>query len=428
MTTPKVFNTKNKINFYKNSKTEKDKIVTGFNYMPVHKHFPPYIREWVNGIYCYNYNNIKLLPNYNTVAYSFARSFFFSYDMNINLSKKKKSKIWRRKNSNLKKLNAGEPYMKHTNDKVDITIYTYGRNTTSHTRKIIPSIFIMNEYYKSLKMNYYLLKRKLKSNINNKYFKKYTRDILINKYMIGIFKNTKNCEILSDLPLFRTFNFLNKNNIFTNNNLKILYVKELNNYIKKAMQDEIISLIHKQFIFYEQSKYEEQYVKTLMILFENIYNKKIILDIVNLKNSYNSNNIFTNILLNKLKIEFKRKNMSRLALDMFELITVNSILISEFHYKEIVTSNRDKIMHSIKNKFVKGMKITTRGRSLKKNTSTRSITQHLAKGSIRNIDSSDKGLSAVLLRGYAKSNTVCVKYGSRMRSGSFGLKTWISTT
>ena len=45
---------------------------------------------------------------------------------------------------------------------------------------------------------------------------------------------------------------------------------------------------------------------------------------------------------------------------------------------------------------------------------------------MKNMDSSYKGLSAVVLRGYARSNLQYTKLKSRIRIDSFCLKEWVS--
>jgi hypothetical protein len=49
------------------------------------------------------------------------------------------------------------------------------------------------------------------------------------------------------------------------------------------------------------------------------------------------------------------------------------------------------------------------------------------KGSLKNIDSSYRGLSAVMLRGHVKSNLQYTMTNSKTRNGSFGLKGWVSS-
>ena len=86
------------------------------------------------------------------------------------------------------------------------------------------------------------------------------------------------------------------------------------------------------------------------------------------------------------------------------------------------------IMNSLKHKSVSGIRLEAAGRLTKRNTAARSVFKVRYKGNIKNIDSSDKGLSTVMLRGHAKSNLQYSILKSKIRIGSFGLKGWVSSS
>jgi len=73
-----------------------------------------------------------------------------------------------------------------------------------------------------------------------------------------------------------------------------------------------------------------------------------------------------------------------------------------------------------------GVRLEATGRLTKRLTASRSVYKLKYKGSLKNIDSSSKSLSSVLVRGNNKSNTQFTKINSKTRNGSFGLKGWIS--
>jgi hypothetical protein len=60
-------------------------------------------------------------------------------------------------------------------------------------------------------------------------------------------------------------------------------------------------------------------------------------------------------------------------------------------------------------------------------TASRSVFKVKWKGNLKNIDSSYKGLSTVMLRGHAKSNVQYTNVNSKNRNGSFGIKGWVSS-
>lgn len=86
------------------------------------------------------------------------------------------------------------------------------------------------------------------------------------------------------------------------------------------------------------------------------------------------------------------------------------------------------IFKSIRNKSVSGIRLEVAGRLTRRNRADRALFKLRYKGNIKNMDSSYKGLSAVLLRGYAKSNLQYTKLKSIIRIGSFGLKGWVSSS
>lgn len=76
----------------------------------------------------------------------------------------------------------------------------------------------------------------------------------------------------------------------------------------------------------------------------------------------------------------------------------------------------------MKNKYVTGIRVEAAGRLTKRNVASRSLFKLRYIGNIKNMDSSYKGLSTVLLRGYEKSNLQYTKLKSHIRIGSFGIK------
>ena len=491
--TPKIFKTKNRLCAYslpKKSITQKGQSLTDFNSMFKSRHYPPYITEWVNSVYYYNKSNVKPLPSFDINVYKLIKSYFNLYIIKHNNMTKSKGWRIRAKKSTVERLIAAKPNMKHTNDKVYITIYTYDRNTPKYTEMISNTFTIdhlsdkYHAFFENLKSKYVLLESKLKHRLSDKHLKKHLRSVIINKHKPLFFKSIENYK----KTLRNKLNFVfNKSNplFLYNEKSEVVLRDSLNNYVKKVMWDEIVSICYKQCLCFEQSKYEKQHIQLLSILLENIYKKKVVLDIVNLKYFYNNSSIFNDTVLTKLKIK-KNKVIDVLsyALDTFNVPPLNRIKIYLEMYnkktfvqnaflKKIINHNLEshdlhsknfndiidmslfsdssnhssihstdsialsqeytsdvnlhKIMDSLKNKFTKGIRIETAGRLTKRNTADRSISKHGYKGNIRNPDSSMKGLPTVLLRGHVKSNLVYTQSKSRLRIGAFGLKTWVSS-
>jgi hypothetical protein len=49
------------------------------------------------------------------------------------------------------------------------------------------------------------------------------------------------------------------------------------------------------------------------------------------------------------------------------------------------------------------------------------------KGGLKNVDSSFRGLPAIMLRGYLKSNIQYTVINSKNRNGAYGVKGWVSS-
>ena len=106
------------------------------------KHYPPAIKEWNNSIYTFHPNNsLKLLPSIDKSVYNILKGYFnlnptLTYDTKHSISK-------RLKRFSMIKLFIGKPEIKHSNNKVIITIYTYNRKKIYFLNKIKK---IMNIY------------------------------------------------------------------------------------------------------------------------------------------------------------------------------------------------------------------------------------------------------------------------------------------
>ena len=136
--------------------------------------------------------------------------------------------------------------MKHTNDKVCITIYTYDRSSTHYLGKM-GETFSMDQlikyfsFYINLKRKYLSLEHRLKEKIKNEYFKGYFRNEIINKHKQFFYKGA---EDYNNLLAHKNTDFIakiaenNDNSLLLHNlkkELKVVFYQNLNNYIKKVM-------------------------------------------------------------------------------------------------------------------------------------------------------------------------------------------------
>jgi Mitochondrial ribosomal protein (VAR1) len=262
-----------------------------------------------------------------------------------------------------------------------------------------------------------------------------------------------------------------------------IFKNKYNNFINKIVMDKEISIItyFKLLLSLNKSKFEDTLVLKLKPLIKKIYNKEVELNIVNLKAIYLNSDIFTqaislklqnrnnrllNILryflhmvklskINFLKERFSYINNKDLWVNKVKNLTfkslypnvvkdsVNQLLISIFTnsnfsnklernkscYKTGIDLNFDLlkyIFNALKYKSIAGIRLEAKGRLTRRFTASRSVFKIKWKGSLKNIDSSYKGLSSVILRGYIKSNVQYSKINSKTRNGAFGIKGWVS--
>ena len=83
---------------------------------------------------------------------------------------------------------------------------------------------------------------------------------------------------------------------------------------------------------------------------------------------------------------------------------------------------QENILNSTKHKNIYGVRLEAAGRLSRRLTASRSVFKLKYKGSLKNINSSYKGLSTVMLRGNTRSNLQLTKISSKTRNGAFGLK------
>lgn len=446
----KIFNKLKKINF------------SADGYIPVNnnkagkpKHYPPANKEWYNSIYAYNLNTVKLLPTMDKVILRFIKSYFNFYSRKLekNVGFKKLRLRFRRLSTNRILISKAE--LKHTNDKVIITLYIYNRQK-----------------------KYYLNKLKTISALN--FLKKKSL-----KYKLYIIKK-KGLKIVKKVMQQKKILFINYNN---NNYEKNYEIKYLKIFFKICLYKELLSLYFHQILYLNESKFKHNYILPLINLIENFYNKKVDFNLVNLKYLYLNSYILTEIVVTKLKNK-KNKLLRILIKSLFKYtvpaidslamydemynkkkipqnLTINRLSffnkdkkyilqaisnadpLDFFLYKkytekeklffnhckwlkiindnDMVNDVTDMALSFIKYKSVSGIRLEGAGRLTRRKKADKSISKVRYKGNIRNIDSSIKGLPSVFLRGHAKANLQHTKLKSKKRIGSFGIKGWVSS-
>lgn len=434
-----IFKQKNKDTI--NTLNSKPKVVSinrQSNYLGYVRHFPPATKEWCNSIYAYNKNTTKSLPVYGNIIINLIKSYFNLYNADL------EKKIYKRSNRLRVKLTrrstnrifVSKAELKHTNTRAIITIYTYNeqeRYLLNKLEKIDPIVGIKKRRF--LKKIRYIKLQGL--NIINQVNTE--KGLLCNKQLINKFK-------YYETRLYKDFT-------------------------TKFLKKEMLNFIYLRLISFNKRKFENTYLLPLNKLIKKIYDKKIEFNLIDLKYFYLNSDIFSQAIAIKIKnnknkllkvlkaslsivkLPYLNKLSDRYSSEKLYITSLTGKLenfdaLSLVSFKDTSKNNNDvlhqllqvfknkndysnyietAVLNSIRNKTINGVRFETSGRLSKRFTASRSVFKIKYKGSLKNIDSSYKGLSSVMLRGHARSNIEYTNVNSKTRNGSFGLKGWISS-
>ena len=271
---------------------------TSYNQTGETKYLPPVSKEWKNHVYNYNANNSINFPIYDLNINSLIKGYFSMYFNNETL-KSKYIPRWRKRKI-LRKIFVSKAEIKHTNNKAIITIYVYNKEKPI----LKQGLKLLKKYHKGL----YLFWLK---------FLKYAKLSILQTTTTNINKASK-----SETPAAENFFQIFWNFILKNENLSKLYYesfKSKNNKKITAMplDKQLLSkdTINKSKNFFlkirrlrlkinlNKYKLENKFLFKLSTLISKYYNKKVEFNIVNLKSLASNNDIFTELLTQKLKKE-----------------------------------------------------------------------------------------------------------------------------
>lgn len=349
------------------------------------------------------------MPSTTVSAMKIIKGFFNVYNKSLEKIIRTKRLLlrFRRLSSNRLYLSNGE--FKHKNNSVLINIYLFNRQKYNYLSKL---------------KNIYLKKFLSKKSLNNNLIKTFR----------SIYKKGLDClkEVNKDkYLLIKALNIIEKNpkyKISTFKNLSEhtrLFYKNLVNLTMKKLR---LYFLYKQLLYLNKSKLNYTYLRLLKKYLENLYNKNVEFNIINLNRFYlNSDILFESVklkltrnkrkmrkILNKIKNKIKINNKKLLNITLPEKNKLNQI--------QDVKQLKNIVFNNLKYRHVTGFRLEARGRLSRRYTASRSVFKLKYKGNLLNLDSSINGLSSVILKGNLKSNIQYTKLNSKTRIGSFGLK------
>ena len=391
------------------------------------RHYPPSNQEWSNSIYAYNKNLIKLLPVKDDLVNKILKS-YFNLSLFHNKIKNKSRRLRNRfRRYTVNRIFLSRAEMKHTNNKVIITVYTYNRNLKYLYNRIINLL----SRIKPKKKGAASVKKRNKRRVYDYHvFFSLPRKLkLIRKKSLNLINKVKKEKRI----IFKILQWKNSSGLcLFKNYKKQIYV----NLIKKSLKKEILYLKYNQMCLLHDYKNKTRFMLGLNSIIQKIYHKKVEFNIVNLKYLHLNSNMFLESIALKLR---KRKNRVLRVLNRALKLVKLPMSKKYFYYVdngslESLNINSDilslaqtnileyNVLNTLKHKTISGVRLEATGRLTKRLTASRSIFKLKYKGSTKNIDSSYKNLSSVMLRGHEKSNIQYTNLNYLTHNDAFRLK------
>ena len=406
------FNHKLSINNYilkKNTKTqsksEKGEYINTIYY-------PFSSKEWFTNIYSYNKSYVKSLITNDTVLNKLLQSY-------CNMLQDKIKILFKRRRYNKTRYSANKLYtsraeLNHTNTKIFITLYLYNKQKSfieQYIRKIITWTILKKKIVEEKTIFVLNHKNRLLHLLKNSFFisKKWNTVFLkkMNNILIYLLVNIREeLLILYKIPTYYIWllkKFFNlQNTLFTCTKLINFNKNKFNNVNLYLRNFGLISLI------------------------EKLYNKKVEIDLVELKSIHLNSDVFSSAVALKLR---DRKNkavriLRKAILQMVRIPDLHTLITFDDNMEAI---NKNNIIKTIKQQIVSGVRFEASGRLTRRLTAMRAVFKYRYAGSLKNIRSSFNNKSSTMLRGYVKSNSQYSLINSKTRNGTFGLKGWVSS-
>ena len=159
----------------------------------------------------------------------------------------------------------------------------------------------------------------------------------------------------------------------------------------------------------------------LISLIEKLYNKKVEINLVELRSIHLNSDVFSSAVALKLR-DRKNKAVRVLRKAILQMVRIPDLHTLITFDDNTETVNKNNIINTIKQQVVSGVRFEASGRLTRRLTAMRAVFKYRYVGSLKNLRSSLNNKSSTLLRGYAKANSQYTLINSKTRNGTFGLK------
>jgi hypothetical protein len=135
------------------------------------------------------------------------------------------------------------------------------------------------------------------------------------------------------------------------------------------------------------------------------------------------NNTISTMLKKIKKNKIRNDNLNKLLLKFYPLADNLKLNVIKKPFSIIRSfSLEDYVLRSLKHLNLRGIRVEAKGRLTRRFTASRSVSKMRCKGGLKNVDSSFRRLSTIMLRGIVKSNLQYSTINSKNRNGAFGIK------
>jgi hypothetical protein len=379
-------------------------------------YYPFASKEWFSSIYSYNKSYIKSLISNDAVVNKLLKSYF-------NMLKDRIKILFKRRRDNKIRYSANKVYasraeLNHTNTSIFITLHLYNKQKSSTERYIRKAITFIRFKKKIIleddKKKTILIpnhKNRLLHSLKNNFF-------IFRKFNMAFFKNINNVVRYLVVNLRKRYLRLYK---IPTHNIRLL---------KKLFRLQKILFTSTKLFNFNKSKFNSLNIKWrnlgLISLIGKLYNKKVEIEIVELKDIHLNSDVFSSAVALKLR---DRKNkavriLRKAILQMVRIPDLHTLITFDDNIEEM---NKNNIIKTIKQQVVSGVRFEASGRLTRRLTAMRAVFKYRYAGSLKNIRSSFNNKSSTMLRGYVKSNSQYSLINSKTRNGTFGLKGWVSS-